>query len=100
MKKFLQDVRETKENKSSLFDFFNPKIGMMGLKSLKELFWSFIANLQTMKLSFDLGSSRNIIIHNLLVMENFGKLNLQINIKRVKGESLRSFFERAVVVDS
>ena len=37
MKKFLQDVRETGENTSALFDFFNPKICMMGSKSLEEL---------------------------------------------------------------
>ena len=93
MKKCLQDVKENIENKSALFDFFNPKIGMTSSKSLEELLWNFIANLQPMEVSFDLGPLSSIIIRNLFVMAQFSKLNLQINIKRVKGESFRIFLE-------
>ena len=45
MNKCLQDVKETGKNSSSLFDIFNPNIGMTDSKSLEELLRSFIANL-------------------------------------------------------
>ena len=92
MKKCLQDVRETGENKSALFYFFNPNIGMTGSKSLEELLRSLIANLQLVETSFDLGSSSDIVINNLFIMENFGQLDLQIHIKGIKGERLRGFW--------
>lgn len=50
MNKCLQDVRETGQNNSSLFDLFNPNIGITGLKSLKELLRGFISNLQPVEM--------------------------------------------------
>ena len=46
-----------------------------------------------MEVIFDLGPLTSIGIRNLFVMPKLGKLDLQINIKRVKGEILRSFLE-------
>ena len=93
MNKILLDVRETGENRITLFDHFNPKIVMIGSKSLEEFFRRLIAKLQPIEASFELDPSSSIIIYNLFLMTKLGKLNLQINIKRVKGESFRSFFE-------
>ena len=46
-----------------------------------------------MKASLDLGSVSCIIINNLFVMVNFGKLDLQIHIKGIEGKSFRGFLE-------
>ena len=91
MKECLQDVKETRKKNNSLFDFFNPNIGMTGWKSQEELLRSLIANLQPIKMSFDLGSLSGIVIINFFSMVNFGKLNFQIHIKWIKGDSLKGF---------
>ena len=44
-------------------------------------------------MGLEFSSLGNIVVSNLLVMVKLGKLNLQICIKGVEGESLRSFFE-------
>ena len=66
---------------------------MMGSKRLKDLLQGFITNLQPVEMGFDLGSLGSIVVSNLLVMAMLGKLNLQIHIKEIKGESLKSFSE-------
>ncbi len=66
---------------------------MTGSKSLKELLQGFITNLQLVEIGLDLSSTGSIVVSNFLVMVKLGKVNLQIHIKGVEGESLRGFFE-------
>ena len=44
-------------------------------------------------MGLELSSSGSIVVCNLLVMAKLGKLDLQIRIKGIEGESLRSFSE-------
>ena len=60
---------------------------MTGLKSLEEFLWGPVSHLKPVKVSLDLG------IDNLFVMENFGKLDLQIHIKGIEGKSFKGFSE-------
>ena len=45
MNKCLQDVREARENRVTLFHSFNPNIGMTSPKSLKKFLSGPVANL-------------------------------------------------------
>ena len=44
-------------------------------------------------MGLELSSSGNIVVCNLLIMAKLSKLDLQIRIKGIEGESLRSFSE-------
>ena len=46
-----------------------------------------------METGFELSSTGSIVVSNFFVMAKLGKLNLQIHIKGIEGESLRSFSE-------
>ena len=93
MKKFLNDVGEIGKHSRALLELFNPNIGMTGSESMKKILWGFVANLQPVETGFELSSLGSIVVSNLLVMAKLGKLDLQICIKGIKGESLRSFSE-------
>ena len=93
MNKCLQDVRETGKHRRALSKLFNPNIGMMSSESMKKLFGGFVANLQPVETGLELSSTGSIVVNNLFVMAKLGKLDLQIRIKGIEGESLRSFSE-------
>ena len=93
MNKCLQDVGEIGKHRRALLKLFNPNIGMTGSESMEKLFGGFVANLQPVETGFELSSTGSIVVSNLFVMAKPGKLNLQICIKGIEGESLRSFSE-------
>ena len=93
MNKFLQDVGETGKHRRALLKIFNPNIGMTGSESMKKLFGGFVANLQPVETGLELSSTGSIVVSNLFVMAKLGQLDLQIRIKGIEGESLRSFSE-------
>ena len=93
MNKCLKDVREIGKHSRALLELFNPNIGMTGSESMIFFFGGFVANLQPVETGLELSSTGSIVVSNLFVMAKLGKLDLQIHIKGIEGESLRSFSE-------
>ena len=59
-------------------DAFDANYKMMSPHNIKKFFRSLIVDLQPIETGFDLSSSSNIIVCNLLLVPKIGKPNLEI----------------------
>ena len=86
--KSLVDVRKFTQGVMTLSNVFDPHRRVMSPKQIEKFFGSLVSNLQPMKADLELSSLSGIIVCNLFLAMEVGKLNLDICVKWIHGESL------------
>ena len=74
--KGLKNVSKGRKNLLHLFNFFNPNRSISSSKSLKEFLWGLVTKLKLVETCINLCPSSGIIVGNLHLMVEIGKLKL------------------------
>ena len=77
----MENVRKLVEGVLAPSNAFDPHFKVASPQYIKKFLGSLITNLHPVKVGFELSSSSNIIVYNILLVVKVGKSNLEIYIK-------------------